>query len=73
MAQLALAWVARFPTTSTIILGATKAEQVLDNLKALEVLPRLTPAVLDQIDDILGNKPKPDVSSFPLPAHGARC
>ncbi|KIP04320.1 hypothetical protein PHLGIDRAFT_93610 [Phlebiopsis gigantea 11061_1 CR5-6] len=57
MAQLALAWVAHFPSTSTVILGATRPEQVLDNLKALAVLPKLTPAVLDSIDAILGNKP----------------
>ena len=61
MAQLALAWVAKFPTTSTVILGATKPEQVLDNLKALDVIPKLTPEVLDKIDEILGNKPKPEV------------
>lgn len=69
MAHLALAWVAKFPTTSTVILGATKPEQVLDNLKALDVLPKLTPEVLDKIDDILGNKPKPEVrtSLFFLP------
>jgi aryl-alcohol dehydrogenase-like predicted oxidoreductase len=55
--QLALAWVAANPNTSTVILGASKPEQILDNLKAIEVLPKLTPAVLDSIDEILDNKP----------------
>jgi aryl-alcohol dehydrogenase-like predicted oxidoreductase len=35
--HLALAWVARQPQTSTVILGASRPEQVIDNLKALEV------------------------------------
>lgn len=60
-AQLALAWIARVPSTSTVILGATKPEQVLDNLKALEVIPKLTPEILDKIEAVLGNKPEPEV------------
>ncbi|KDR85894.1 hypothetical protein GALMADRAFT_85086 [Galerina marginata CBS 339.88] len=55
---LALAWVAKNPNTSTVILGASTPQQVLDNLKALEVLPKLTPEVMDKMDKILGNKPK---------------
>jgi voltage-dependent potassium channel beta subunit len=57
--QLALAWVARNPNTSTVILGASKPEQVLDNLKAIEVIPKLTPEILEKVEEILGNKPKP--------------
>lgn len=65
--QLALAWVARIPTTSTVILGASKPEQVVENLKALDVIPKLTPEILDEIDEILGNKPAPEVRySFSL-------
>ncbi|KAF8826431.1 hypothetical protein HHX47_DHR5000137 [Lentinula edodes] len=54
---LALAWVARNPNTSTVILGATKPEQLLENLKAIEVIPKLTPEILEKIEAILGNKP----------------
>ncbi|KAK1231093.1 hypothetical protein PQX77_005795 [Marasmius sp. AFHP31] len=54
---LALAWVARNPNTSTVILGATKPEQLLENLKAIQVIPKLTPDVLKKIEEILGNKP----------------
>ena len=64
MGQLALAWVAKFPTTSTVILGATKPEQLLENLKALEVIPKLTPGILEKIDNILQNKPTPHVSTI---------
>ena len=79
MTQLALAWVARSPTTSTVILGATKPAQLLENLKAIEVVPKLTPDVLAKIDDILGNKPAPEVShgrllsAAPTPRAAQRC
>jgi len=56
--HLALAWVAKQPQTSTVILGASRPEQVLDNLKALEVLPKLTPEVLEKISKILDNEPE---------------
>ncbi|PPQ96794.1 hypothetical protein CVT26_006208 [Gymnopilus dilepis] len=42
---LAIAWVAKNPNTSTVILGASTPQQVLDNLRALELLPKLTPAI----------------------------
>lgn len=51
-AQLALAWVAHNPRVSTVILGASRLEQLQENLGALDVLPRLTPEVLAQIDAI---------------------
>jgi len=60
--HLALAWVAKNPNTSTVILGASKPEQVVDNLKALDVIPKLTPEILDKIEAILQNKPAPTVS-----------
>jgi voltage-dependent potassium channel beta subunit len=59
MASLALAWVAVNPNTSTVILGASKPEQVTENLKALDVIPKLTPEVLKKIDDILKTAPEP--------------
>jgi len=57
--HLALAWVAKNPNTSTVIFGASKPEQVLDNLKALQVIPKLTPEILGKIEVILNNKPAP--------------
>ncbi|KAI0649001.1 Aldo/keto reductase [Trametes meyenii] len=57
VSHLALAWVARNPNTATVILGASRPEQVLDNLKALEVIPKLTPEVLEKIEKIVDNKP----------------
>ena len=54
---LAIAWTLTNPNVTTAILGATKKAQLHENLKALETLPRLTPEVLTQIEEILENKP----------------
>jgi voltage-dependent potassium channel beta subunit len=58
MATMAIAWCISNPNVTTAILGATKKEQLLENLKALDVLPKLTPDVLQRIDDIIQTKPK---------------
>lgn len=52
MAQLALAWCAANPNVSTVITGASRVDQVQENLGALDVLPRLTPDVLARINEI---------------------
>ncbi len=57
LAQLALAWCLKNPNVSTGITGASRAAQVSENMRALEVVPKLTPEVLAQIDEILGNTP----------------
>jgi len=58
VSQLALAWCLKNPNVSTVITGASKAEQVHQNLKALEVVPLLTDEVMAEIETILGNKPE---------------
>jgi voltage-dependent potassium channel beta subunit len=62
LAPLAIAWCIHNPAVTTAILGATRKEQLLENLKALEALPRLTPPVLAEIEDILQNKPFLDLA-----------
>jgi len=57
MTSLALAWTIKNPNVSTCILGATKVEQLHENIKALDVIPRLTPEVMEKIEKILDNKP----------------
>lgn len=57
-AQLGLAWCLANPHVSTVITGASRAEQVRENMKALDIAPQLTPDLLDRIDGILGNKPE---------------
>ncbi|THH18260.1 hypothetical protein EW146_g2679 [Bondarzewia mesenterica] len=63
VSHLALAWIAKNPNTSSVILGATSPEQVLDNLKAIEVIPKLTPEILDKIEAIVKNKPTTPVTA----------
>jgi len=58
LAKLSLAWCLTNPHVSTVILGASKPEQLKENLTALEVLPLLKPELLLRIEDILGSKPK---------------
>lgn len=53
--RLALAWCLKNPQVSTVILGASRVEQVHDNLKALDLLPQLTDDVMVAIEDILGD------------------
>lgn len=60
VAQLAIAWCARNPRVSTVITGASKVEQVQENMKAVAIIPKLTDAVMDTIDRILDNKPAPE-------------
>ncbi|KAI8916254.1 NADP-dependent oxidoreductase domain-containing protein, partial [Gorgonomyces haynaldii] len=57
LAQLALAWCLKNPNVSSVITGASKPAQVLENVKALEVVPKLTAEHMTKIDGILGNKP----------------
>lgn len=59
MSQLAIAWCLRNPRVSTVILGASRVEQVHDNLRALELLSQLTDDVMTTIDEVLANKPAP--------------
>lgn len=56
---LAIAWCIKNPNVSTAILGATKKQQLTDNLKALDVLPLLTDDVMDKIEKIMQTKPTP--------------
>jgi voltage-dependent potassium channel beta subunit len=56
-AALSIAWCIKNPNVSTAILGATKKIQLLDNLKALDVLEKLTPEVMEKIEAIMKTKP----------------
>ena len=58
LATLSVAWCISNPHVTTAILGATKKEQLEENLKALEIYPKLTPEVKDRIDEIIGTKPE---------------
>lgn len=51
--QLAIAWCASNPHVSTVITGASRVQQLQENLIALDVLDRLTPEVLDRIESVM--------------------
>ncbi len=53
LTHLSLAWCARNPHVSTVITGASRPEQVRDNMRALEVLPLLTDEVVAEIDEVV--------------------
>lgn len=58
MARLAIAWCIKNPHVSTVITGASRPEQVADNMQALEAVDLLTDDVMNQIEKILDNKPE---------------
>ncbi len=53
MAQLAVAWCLQNPNVSSVILGASRVEQLQENLGATSIAPRLTPEVLERIDQVM--------------------
>lgn len=58
--QMALAWCLKNPNVSTVITGASRPQQVVENMRAIEVAKQLTDDVMNQIESILGNKPEPE-------------
>ena len=55
--KLAIAWCLRNPNVSTVILGASRAGQLEENLAALELVDQLTGDVMERIEGVLQNKP----------------
>uniref|UniRef100_A0A8C2BSC7 Potassium voltage-gated channel, shaker-related subfamily, beta member 1 a n=1 Tax=Cyprinus carpio TaxID=7962 RepID=A0A8C2BSC7_CYPCA len=55
--QLAVAWCLRNEGVSSVLLGTSNAEQLTENLGAIQVLPKMTSHVVSDIDHILGNRP----------------
>ncbi|MFA6233992.1 MAG: aldo/keto reductase [Bacteroidota bacterium] len=57
LAQMALAWCLMNPDVSTVITGASRPEQVVENMQALDVVEKLEDDVLIMIEEILDNEP----------------
>ncbi|XP_053319137.1 voltage-gated potassium channel subunit beta-3 [Spea bombifrons] len=55
--QLAIAWCLRSEGVSSVLLGVSNCDQLLENLGSIQVLSQLTPQIVAEIDQILGNKP----------------
>jgi len=60
LSQLALAWCLKNPYVSSVITGASRVEQVHENMKASEIAPKLTPEILKRIDEIFAVKQDED-------------
>jgi voltage-dependent potassium channel beta subunit len=58
LANLSIAWCIRNPNVTTAILGATKKEQLTENLKSLDVLPLLSDEIMTRIDEVMQTKPR---------------
>jgi voltage-dependent potassium channel beta subunit len=55
--QLSIGWCLKNPHVSTVILGATKKDQLLQNISALEALPKLNEEIMQKIEGIVQTKP----------------
>jgi len=60
LAQLAIAWCLKNSNVSTVITGASKPEQVRENMIALDVVEKLDQGVMERIETVLENKPEPE-------------
>ena len=58
LTELALAWCIKNKNVSTVILGVTNPEQLKENLSCLSVAENLTSKQMEDIDEILDNKPE---------------
>jgi aryl-alcohol dehydrogenase-like predicted oxidoreductase len=56
--HLSLAWCLKNPDVSTVILGASNVDQLKENLKAADVVEKLTSDVMERIEKIVQSKPK---------------
>ena len=59
MASLASAWCLKNKYTWSVIIGASRPEQIDKDITAYEILPLLTNEIMDKIDQVFANKPKP--------------
>jgi voltage-dependent potassium channel beta subunit len=50
LAQMSIAWCLANPHVSTVITGASRPAQVVENMRALDVVPKLTPEVMARIE-----------------------
>src|SRR3989442_1476800 len=51
------------PHVSTVMTGASRPEQVVENMKAIDVVDKLDSGIMERIDDVLGNRPDSEESS----------
>ena len=52
-----MAWVLKNPHVSSAITGASRVSQIYESVQSLTVLPKLTAEVMEEIEEVLQNKP----------------
>ncbi|KAK9062476.1 hypothetical protein SSX86_019662 [Deinandra increscens subsp. villosa] len=58
MSQLAIAWCAANPNVSSVITGGKNESQIKENIKAIDVIPKLTPDVMEKIEAVIQSIPQ---------------
>ena len=58
LANLSIAWCLKNPNVSSVITGASRLEQMQENLKSLDIVAKLTPDVMSRLDEISRNIPE---------------
>eukprot|EP00949_MAST-11_sp_MAST-11-sp1_P001134 g1134.t1 len=66
--QLAIAWTLMNDRVTTVILGATKQSQLVENLGALQCMKKLTAPAMQRIEGVLQNSPSPNPTFNAIPA-----
>ena len=59
LAQLALAWALKNRNVSTVLTGASRTEQITENMKAIDIAAKIDDEVMQRIEKVLANKPNP--------------
>jgi voltage-dependent potassium channel beta subunit len=57
MPKLAIAWCLKNPDVSSVILGASRPEHLEETLESIDLLDKLTPQILEKVEEVLDNKP----------------
>lgn len=60
--QLAIAWCLKNENVSTVIMGASKVNQLTENLKALDAVSKLDNEIMQKIENAVENKPRPEIN-----------
>jgi aryl-alcohol dehydrogenase-like predicted oxidoreductase len=60
LAQFSLAWCLQNPHVSSVITGASRPQQIEENMKAIEFVDKFTPEVMAQIDAIFSESESPN-------------
>ncbi|PWW74036.1 Aldo/keto reductase [Tuber magnatum] len=64
LSQLAIAWIIKNPNISSVITGASRPEQVLENVEAVKHADKLTPEIMERVEEIVDNKPQLESRRF---------